>query len=187
VSNLVELIKSKYKEYEKQAVDIRRHLHSNPELGTKEVKTQQFIIDTLKEHGIVGTKIADTGVVALIKGTKQGEINKTILVRSDIDALPIKEETGSSFASLNDGVMHACGHDGHITNLLISAFILKDLCNEYSGNIKLAFQPAEESIGGAERMIEAGILENPKVDAAIGLHVSATDPANNVYTKYDGF
>jgi amidohydrolase len=187
MDNISELIKNKYKEYESKAIEIRRHLHQYPEASAKEFNTQKFIIDTLNEHNIKCTKIADTGLWAVIAGEKESSNKKTILIRADIDALQIQEETGLDFSSKNPGLMHACGHDGHITNLIISSFILYDLRKEFSGNAKIVFQPSEEVGGGAERMINQGVLENPKVDAAIGLHISATDDANNLYTKYDGF
>jgi amidohydrolase len=176
------LIKTKVEAYQNEAIRIRRYLHQHPELSAKEYQTQQFIIDELNKHHIQCEKIADTGVVALVKGTKSGP-QRTLLMRADLDALPINETTNVDFKSLNAGVMHACGHDGHMTNLLIAAFILNDLRDQFSGSVKFMFQPAEEAIGGCERMIKAGILENPHVDGAIGFHVDADHDVGEVSTK----
>jgi len=117
--------------------------------------------------------IAETGVVAILEGTKPGPV---ILVRADMDALPIVEETGAPYASQNPGVMHACGHDGHTAILLTVAKILNNHRKELVGTIKFVFQPAEEVMGGAERMIQAGVLENPKVDMTLALHLWNDQP-----------
>ncbi|MCQ8213437.1 M20 family metallopeptidase [Cetobacterium somerae] len=148
---------------------IRRELHQYPELGFQEFKTAQLIKRELDILGIpYKSEIAKTGVVALIKGGKPG---KTVLLRADMDALPINEETECEYKSLVPGVMHACGHDGHVAGLLGAAMILNELKENISGNIKLVFQPAEEGPGGAKPMIDEGILEDPKVDAAYACHL----------------
>lgn len=126
------------------------------------------------------SEIAKTGVVALIKGGKPG---KTVLLRADMDALPINEETECEYKSLVPGVMHACGHDGHVAGLLGAAMILNELKENISGNIKLVFQPAEEGPGGAKPMIDEGILENPKVDAAYACHLWPNYPAGKILFK----
>lgn len=151
-------------------VEWRRELHQIPEIGFELSKTEAYIVDKLKAMGIeYRQNVGVHGVVGLIKGGKEG---KTILLRSDMDALAIKEATGLSFASTN-GNMHACGHDAHMAMILGAAKILNDHKNELEGNIKLIFQPAEEGPGGAKLMIEEGAMENPKVDAALGMHIGS--------------
>lgn len=155
-----------------QLVNIRRDLHQHPELGLEEYRTSALVLDYLKQWNIKVTQlIGETAIVGLIEG-KQGE--KTIGLRADMDALPIEEKTGAPYASLYPGKMHACGHDVHTTILLGAAYVLKQLESEYKGNVKLFFQPAEETVGGAKRMIEAGCMENPKVNHVLGLHVRPT-------------
>jgi amidohydrolase len=112
--------------------------------------------------------VAETGVVALIEGARAGPV---ILVRFDMDALPIHEETGSDYASQNAGVMHACGHDGHTAVGLTVARILQSHLNDLNGTVKLVFQPAEEGMGGAERMVAEGVLRDPKPDITLALHL----------------
>jgi amidohydrolase len=159
------------KGYLREITQIRRHLHANPELSTKEAATAAFISKQLKAWGIEHqTGIAGHGVVAMIRGTRPG--GKVIALRADMDALPIKETNKVSYASKNPGVMHACGHDAHMACLLGTARILKSLEDEFSGAVKLIFQPSEEKYpGGALPMIRAGVLENPKPDYIIGQHV----------------
>ena len=167
----------KIEEYLKQTF---YHLHRNPELGEKEYKTQEFILSQLKNMGIEAKPIADTGVLGIIRGTKAG---KTVALRADMDALPIQEETGLSYQSQNPGVMHACGHDAHTTILLGTAKILQEQRNELKGNVKLFFQPAEETIGGALRMIEQGCMNNPSVDAVFFGHCTNDYPTGTVSVK----
>jgi len=148
---------------------LRRDFHMHPELGFKEVRTAGIVANELNALGLeVHTGIADTGVVAVLEGTRPGPV---LLVRADMDGLPIVEETGAAYASQNPGVMHACGHDGHTAILLTVAKILKKHAGELGGTVKFMFQPAEEGMGGAERMLQAGILENPKVDLVLALHL----------------
>lgn len=171
-------IKERIDELYEEVVRIRRDLHAHPELSEQEYETRQRIIDVLERWGIdYQTGFADTGIVALIKGGKPG---KTIAVRGDMDALPMAEKTGVPFASLNPGIMHACGHDIHTAVTLGTGKILYDMREELQGNIKLFFQPAEETIGGAARMIKDGCMENPKVDVCLGLHVEPGIPAGAV-------
>jgi amidohydrolase len=181
MTNTIKEIIGKYKG---DFIRIRQRIHKNPELGAKEFETQKFIIDELNKHGIKNYKCAETGVVGLIEGKNhESKEAKTILLRADMDALPINETTNAEFSSINPNVMHACGHDGHVANLLIAAFVLNDLKDKFYGNIKLMFQPAEESIGGCERMIKEGILKDPKVDYAVGLHVDADSDEGVITTK----
>lgn len=155
--------------YETEIIANRRRIHENPELSFKEYETSAFVKSELKKYGIkFQENIAGTGVVGIIEGKNNG---KVLLLRADMDALPLKEETDLEFKSKNEGVMHACGHDVHTANLLGVAKILNELKNEFSGTVKIVFQPAEESGGGGRKMVEDGILENPLVDAAIALHI----------------
>lgn len=153
-----------------EVIQDRRHLHANPELSFKEFETCDYIASRLKEMGIEFQKMADTGLVALIKGDlPSGEV---VALRADIDALPISEANDISYKSNKAGIMHACGHDAHASSLLGTAKILLELKKEFGGTIKLIFQPAEEKFpGGAIRMIQEGVLENPKPAAVIGQHV----------------
>ena len=148
---------------------MRRDFHAHPELGFQEVRTAGIVARELSALGLeVRSGVGGTGVVALLEGVKPGPV---VLVRADMDALPIHEETGASYASQNPGVMHACGHDGHTAVLLTVAKILNSHRSELAGTVKFMFQPAEEGMGGAEKMIAAGVLENPSVDTALALHV----------------
>ncbi len=148
----------------------RRHLHSNPELSFNEYETCDYIVSRLNEIGIEFQKMADTGLVALIKGNLLSD--KVVALRADLDALPITEANDVSYKSKKNGIMHACGHDVHASSLLGTAQILSELKAEFGGTIKLIFQPAEEKFpGGANRMIEEGVLEDPKPLAVIGQHV----------------
>jgi len=161
-------IKALSEKYFNDYAAIRRHLHMYPELSTQEYKTQAYIKEQLDKLNIPYQEMADTGVVALIEG---GHPGKTVMLRADIDALPIQEETSVEYKSTIDGISHACGHDGHVGGVFGAAMILNEIKDQLHGNVKLMFQPAEETVGGAKRMIEAGILENPKVDAAFGIHL----------------
>ena len=148
----------------------RRHLHANPELSFHEYETCAYVAQKLDELGIEYKKMANTGLVALIKGAKQSDT--VVALRADMDALPIVEANNVVYKSKNPGVMHACGHDVHTSSLLGTAKILTELKNEFGGTVKLIFQPAEEKLpGGANMMIKEGVLENPKPDAVLGQHV----------------
>lgn len=176
--NQVKLLSQKHLEEMKK---LRRILHENPEVGYEEVETSKLVQQTLMDLGIEFHSLADTGVVGLIKGEKPG---KTVLLRADMDALPIQETANVSYASKKPGLMHACGHDGHTAGLLGAAMILNELKADLQGNVKLMFQPAEETLGGADPMIKAGILENPTVDAAFGLHLWGESPEGKVEVKH---
>ncbi len=163
-------------------IEVRRDFHRHPELGMKEFRTSQKIEEYLKGMGIEYEKnVAKTGIVGIIKGNKGG---KTVALRADMDALPITEENKVEYKSTIDGKMHACGHDAHMTILLGTARILNDMKDEIKGNIKLFFQPAEETVGGAKPMIEEGVMENPKVDVVFGLHVAPEIPVGEIGVKY---
>lgn len=156
------------KKVEPDIISWRRDLHQIPELGLNLPKTTNYIKDRLDEMGIEYYTLVDgNAIVGLIKGGRDG---KTIALRTDMDALPIKEETGLPFASVN-GCMHACGHDAHASILLGAAKVLNANKDKLNGNVKLLFQPGEEYPGGALPMIEEGAMENPKVDAVMGQHV----------------
>ncbi|HEY0897339.1 MAG TPA: M20 family metallopeptidase [Sphingobacteriaceae bacterium] len=151
-------------------VENRRHLHANPELSFHEFGTSAFVAGKLDELGIPYAKMADTGIVALVTGSIPSE--KVVALRADMDALPIQEANEVPYKSKNPGVMHACGHDVHTSSLLGTAAILNRLRDDFSGTVKLIFQPAEEKLpGGASLMIREGVLENPKPEAVIGQHV----------------
>ena len=174
------MIEEKAFQIKDELISIRRHLHRTPETDFEEIKTSAFIRSKLDEYGIPYTTSAKTGTVALIKGKNS---NKTVLLRADIDGLPIKDESKFEIKSEREGYMHACGHDIHATCLLGAAKILNDIKDELNGNVKLVFQPAEEGIGGALPMIEDGILENPHVDAAFALHVEPLEKTGNIQVK----
>lgn len=164
------------KEIFEQISSYRRHIHQNPELSFQEFKTTEFICSVLKENNIDFKRITETGVVALI-----GNSGKCVALRADIDALPMIEETNLPYASQINGVMHACGHDLHTAMLLGAAIILKKYENQLNGTVKLIFQPGEEKLpGGAKLMIEAGVLDNPKVDAIFGQHIHPQDETGKI-------
>ena len=148
----------------------RRHLHSHPELSFHEVETSAFVAKKLDELGLAYERMADNGLVALIKGEKPSD--QVVALRADMDALPILEANDVPYKSQNTGVMHACGHDAHTSSLLGTAKILTSLRSEFGGTVKLIFQPAEEKLpGGASLMIKEGVLQNPTPQAVIGQHV----------------
>ncbi len=152
----------------------RRDLHQHPELGFHEQRTASVVAQVLRDLGLeVQTGVAETGVVAVIEGARPG---RTVMLRWDMDALPIQEATGAPYASTNPGVMHACGHDGHVAIGLGVARLLCSRRKDLRGRVKLVFQPAEEGLGGAERMIAAGVLEDPSPDVALGIHLWNSRP-----------
>ena len=157
----------------------RRHLHSHPELSFHEVETSAFVAGKLEKLGLQHQRMADNGLVALIKGEKPSD--KVVALRADMDALPIAEANDVLYKSQNQGVMHACGHDAHTSSLLGTAKILTELKSQFGGTIKLIFQPAEEKLpGGASLMIKEGVLENPKPQAVLGQHVMPLIDAGKV-------
>ena len=168
-------------EYLKRAMEIqaevvanRRYLHQHPELGHNLDNTVRFVKEKLTEMGYAPADCGDHGIVALAGGKKPG---KCILIRADMDALPMKEESGLEFSSLTDSAAHTCGHDTHTAMLLGAAKLLKEMEDEIPGTVKLMFQPAEEMCTGADSMLKAGVLENPHVDAAFGIHIFAAVPS----------
>ena len=147
----------------------RRDFHRHPELGFQEHRTAGIVADAMNDLGLkIRTGVAETGVIALLKGERPGP---TILLRFDMDALPIQEETGASYASTFDGVMHACGHDGHTAIGMAVAKLLHGHRQELPGTVKLVFQPAEEGLSGAERMVEEGVLLDPTPDYTLAMHL----------------
>ncbi len=157
----------KFDELSEELKELRRYFHKNPELGFNEYKTQKKIIEYLKELNLNPQVIAKTGVVAILEGNHPG---RTLLIRADMDALPIEEETKVDYSSTNKGIMHACGHDAHVAMLLVAAKVLSKMKDKIHGNVKFVFQPNEED-AGAYLMVEEKVLENPKVDAAVALHI----------------
>ena len=154
-------------------VAFRRDLHQHPEVGFDLPYTKTFVIQKLKEFGYEPHHLGKAGIVALIGGKKPG---KTILLRADIDALPLHEEADVEYRSKTDGKMHGCGHDMHTAMLLGAAKLLKEHEDEIQGTVKLEFQPAEEIFQGSPDMLNAGLLDNPHVDAAVMIHVTAGMP-----------
>ncbi|WP_411681576.1 M20 metallopeptidase family protein [Clostridium thailandense] len=154
-------------ELKKELIELRRDFHMHPELGYEEHRTSDFIKTFLKKEGIEYRETAGTGVCGIIRGKGQ----KTIALRGDIDALPLQDKKSCDYSSKTNGKMHACGHDAHTTILLGAAKVLNSIRNELNGNVKLFFEPAEETTGGAKVMIQEGILEEPHVDMILGLHV----------------
>lgn len=166
-----EKIKALAKKYFPEFLEVRNHLHANPELSFQEFETSKFVQGKLNEFGIPFELKATTGVVGLIKGKNPDK--RVIALRADMDALPIKEENDIPYKSKKEGLMHACGHDVHTTCLLGAAKILNELKDEWEGTVKLIFQPGEEkNPGGASLMIKDGVLENPRPQAILALHVN---------------
>lgn len=159
-------------ELNQEMIQNRRHIHQNPEIGMDLEKTARYVEDRLREVGYEPQRLGGCGVTACV-GKSGG---KVFLLRADMDALPLQEESGLPFASLCDGKAHCCGHDAHTAMLLGAAKLLKERENELPGMVKLMFQPAEETLEGARAMIADGILKNPDVDAAFALHVNALLP-----------
>ncbi|PVA08118.1 M20 aminoacylase family protein [Thalassorhabdomicrobium marinisediminis] len=162
----------------------RRHLHQHPELGQECHETARYVVDRLKEFGIeeIHEGVAVSGVVAIIEGRGTGAgAGRTIGLRADMDALPITETTGAPWASTHPGRMHACGHDGHTTMLLGAAKYLAETRN-FAGRVALIFQPAEEVGGGAELMVEEGVLERFNIDEVYAIHSAPGTPVGQFYT-----
>ncbi|NOS55549.1 MAG: amidohydrolase [Cyclobacteriaceae bacterium] len=191
-------IEQEAKAIEPKLIEWRRHFHQNPELSNRETKTGAYIAAHLKSLGIeVQYPVAKTGVVGLLRGAKPGPV---IALRADMDALPVVERNSLPFASKEKvlfngqetGVMHACGHDAHMSILMAVAEILAKNKNELKGTVKFLFQPAEEGVApsegtaGAELMIKEGVLENPKVDVVFGLHVQSLLPSGQLAYRPGG-
>ncbi len=161
-----------------EVVATRRDLHAHPELGFRESRTAGIVAARLRELGIeTHERIAQTGVLGILKGGRPG---KTFMLRADMDGLPIQELNETPYRSENAGVMHACGHDGHVAMLLGAARQLAARRGEIAGTVILCFQPAEEGLGGARSMVEAGIIEEYGIERAYGLHLSSTHPTGQV-------
>ncbi len=175
---------------ESKVVEWRRHIHTNPELSNREENTAAYIAERLKTIGVddIQTGVARHGVVAMIHGKHSGPV---VALRADIDALPVTEQTGLPFASQNEGVMHACGHDAHTAILLGTAHVLNQMRDAIHGSVKLIFQPAEEGAplgekGGASLMIEENVLKNPDVSAIFALHVNPESETGKVGYRLGG-
>ena len=164
------------KQISNELKEIRRHIHSCPEAGKSLPVTKAFVMDKLNEYGYEPEEICESGIVAVLRGGQASAESKTILLRADMDALAIKEEAPVEFASRN-GFMHACGHDMHTAMLLGAAKLLKTHEKELKGNVKFVFQPDEEGFTGAKKMLAAGVLENPKADVGMALHVNSGTPS----------
>lgn len=169
--SLISEIKTLSKLCFNEIVSIRQHIHKFPELSFKEYKTAEFVCSILDKYNIEYSKnIVDTGIVAIIKGNDPN--SKTVLLRTDLDALPIEETNEVHYKSTNPGIMHACGHDVHTASVLGTIIILNKIKNKFNGTVKIMFQPGEEVLpGGASLMIDAGVLKNPNVDIALAQHV----------------
>ncbi|MFA7642467.1 MAG: amidohydrolase [Sphaerochaetaceae bacterium] len=173
-------IREAVRSHNDELIALRRDFHAHPELGFQEFRTSRKIEQYLKALGMEPMKISTTGVVALLKGrTDDGPV---LLMRADMDALPVEEQTGLPFASEHKGLMHACGHDAHMSMMLTAAKILSQMKDSFDGTIKFVFQPNEE-IAGAQIMIDDGVLENPKVDAAMGIHIWSPLPSGTIGVK----
>lgn len=177
--------------YEDYVIDIRRKIHQNPELSFKEFETSRLVLEELDKIGVEARGgIAGTGIMAELKGKDQG---KEILLRAEMDGLPIEESGDHDFKSQSPGIMHACGHDVHTANLLGVAKILVDLKDDFNGSVKFIFQPGEEKGGGCKKMLDEGILDNENIHAALALHIMPIEKGrilisnNNISAYSDGF
>ncbi len=182
--NLSELIKKRSEEIKEDLVRFRRYFHENPELGFEEHGTAKYITNLLDEWGVsYKSGIAKTGIVATIKGHHPG---KTILIRADMDALPLKEMNDVPYKSKIEGKMHACGHDAHVAILLGTIKIINEFKERLNGTIHFVFQPAEEGPGGAKPMVESGVFGDPdnmNIDMALALHVETFDQVGEISLK----
>jgi amidohydrolase len=182
-ADLMDMIKQQAQVNFQEAVRIRRSLHKIPELCYQEIKTSRFVQQFLSDLGLeLHTGIAGTGLKAILYGAADQPV---VAIRADMDALPIAEKTGLPYASTHEGIMHACGHDIHMTNVLMAAKILSSLKESVPGTVVFIFQPCEEGApggqaAGARRMIQEGILESPKLDAIVGLHNMPDFPVGTV-------
>ena len=177
--SLLNTIKSLSEKYSQQVVELRRHLHANPELSYQEFNTAKYVAQQLRSFGIESTEVATTGLLAEIKGKNPSK--RTIALRADMDGLPILETNNVPYKSKNPGVMHACGHDVHTSSLLGTAKILNEVKDQFEGTVRFLFQPGEEkNPGGASYMIRDGALENPRPAAIIGQHVFPLLPVGKI-------
>ncbi len=176
-AHFVHALRPEVKTLQPELVAWRRHLHQRPELAFKENLTAEFVAQKLQAWDILHeTGIAKTGIVATITGQRPGPV---LAIRADMDALPIQEENDVPYCSTHPGIMHACGHDGHTTIALGTAYSLAQH-RDFAGTVKIIFQPAEEGPGGAKPMIATGVLENPQVDGIVGLHLWNVLPVGTV-------
>ncbi|MDD3280086.1 MAG: M20 family metallopeptidase [Bacteroidales bacterium] len=187
MNTIIEQIKHLSSTYFLETIKLRRLIHQYPELSEHEFITARYICNTLKSYGIKSELLLNnTAVIASIEGN--GSSKAVLGLRAETDALPIEEKSDNSYISTNKGIMHACGHDAHTASLLTTARILELLKDQWGGSIKLFFQPSEEKYpGGAIRMIEAGVLENPKVDMMLAMHVSPEIETGKIGIKADKF
>ncbi|MEM9909318.1 MAG: amidohydrolase [Pseudomonadota bacterium] len=169
-------IKTRVRELEDELIALRRDFHCHPELGMEEYRTAGIVEAYLNDLGIQTSRMCGTGVIGLLKG---GQPGKTLMMRADMDALPILEATGLDFASEVPGVMHACGHDGHTSMMMIVAKMLAEHRDQLKGDVKFVFQPNEEN-GCALDMVEAGVMKNPAVDAVMGMHLMTGLPIGTI-------
>ena len=183
MSNINKYIKSLISDIEPKLIKIRQYLHANPELSFIEYNTHKYICSCLDNIGVEYTDVTETGVVALIRGNKASDNPRTLLIRADIDALPVEEQSNKEYSSKNKGIMHACGHDAHTAILLGVCEIINNIRESFSGCVKLVFQPGEEATGGAKPMIDAGVLFAPRVDACVALHVDPDINAGSIRIK----
>src|SRR5438034_4097682 len=167
------------------AVALRRPMHHPPELGLALRRTQAAVLDALRDLGLDDIRVGEdvTSVVGDLRGGRAGADGPVILLRADMDALPMPEDTGLEYSSEVDGTMHACGHDAHVAMLVGAARLLSDRRAELTGTVRFMFQPGEEGFHGARYMIDAGLLENPDVDAAFALHVAPNLPSGSISTR----
>lgn len=163
-------IKKEVLELNDEVIKLRRDFHQHPELGFEEFRTSRKVMEYFEQLGLQAQQVTKTGVVATLHGKQPGP---TVMLRADMDALPVQEENEVPYKSVNPGIMHACGHDGHTAMLLVAAKILSRHQGELAGNIKFVFEPNEENVA-ALQMIEDGVLEDPKVDACFGIHLWST-------------
>ncbi len=185
--NVSQKILDKTAKIESQIIKIRHQIHQNPELSFSEKKTAALAAAEMRKLGFeVKENIFGTGVTATFKNSSD-ENAKTLLIRADMDALPVQENNDLDFSSKKEGIMHACGHDGHTAILIGTAIVLKELSQEFKGNLRFLFQPGEETSGGAAGMIKEGVLKNPEVDAALGLHLWGSSPEGVIEYKSGPF
>jgi amidohydrolase len=181
---LIDRLHAAAAEQAEQIVAWRRDLHAHPELGFQEIRTAGVVADHLRRLGLeVSTGIGRTGVVGLVEPDGAAADAPTVLLRFDMDALPVRETTGLPFSSQHEGIMHACGHDGHTAIGMGVAEVLSRRRNALAGRVKLVFQPAEEGLGGALAMVEDGVMQNPAPGAAFGLHLWSRLPFGQIVVQ----
>jgi amidohydrolase len=187
MESLINQIKSQTDSIFQELVSLRRHFHKYPELSFEEKKTSEKIQEVLSKHKIgYTTGWAKHGIVGTIEG--KNPASRTIALRADMDALPIHENSDADYCSTHPGIMHACGHDVHMTNLIGALIILNTLRDSFEGTVKFIFQPAEEKLpGGASILIQEGVLENPKPDCMLGLHVQPGMPVGQIGLTHGPF